>query len=260
MARGLPDVERVKKELSGQLEMKDMKELSTFLGVNFIRDEGGAWLSQSHYCTEVLRRFGMSACKAVKTPASTSSEVDASYSTLEGISKYQELVGSLLFLATRTRPDIALAVNLLTRHCASPTTNNMIAAKRVLRYLKGTEGFALRLENSPREILSAFSDADWAGDRTDRKSTTGILLQLGETSIAWKSSKQSVRKSSGCALCWKNSTKTLHIPNNLRRNYTKIIRPRFYGEHMASETPSTSLCGAILLRNRSIDGWWITYI
>ena len=191
MARELPDVERVKKELSEQLEIKDMKDLNTFLGVNFIRDEGGAWLSQSHYCTEVLRRFDMSAYKAVKTPDSTSSEIDASYSILDDISKYQELVGSLLFLATCTRPDIALAVNLLTRHCASPNINDMIAAKRLLRYLKGTEGFALRLENSPPEILSAFSDADWAGDRTDRKSTAGIFLQLGETSIVWKSSKQS---------------------------------------------------------------------
>ena len=61
MAGELPDVERVKKELSGQLEVKYMKELSTFLGVNFTRDEGRTRLSQGHYCTKVLRRFCMSA-------------------------------------------------------------------------------------------------------------------------------------------------------------------------------------------------------
>lgn len=144
MGRVLSEICRVKKELSVLLDMKDLGKLSSFLGVTFIQDEGGAWLSQRHYCNQVLERFGMKSCKPVATPACL--EVDPlEFSAPTDASRYQEIVGSLLFLSTRPRPDIAVAVTLLSRHNASPTNANMISAKRVLRYLRGTAEFALRL-------------------------------------------------------------------------------------------------------------------
>ena len=189
MGRELSEICKAKEDLSTLLEMKDLGELSSFLGVSFIRDKGGAWLSQSHYCSQVLQRFGMDSCKPVSTPACL--QVDMlEPSTPADTTRYQEIVGSLLFLATRTRPDISVAVNLLSRHNASPTNANMVSAKRVLRYLRGTSEFALRLKTSG-EDLKAFSDADWAGDRKDRKSTSGVLLQIGGSSVVWKSGKQS---------------------------------------------------------------------
>lgn len=185
----LQEVVKVKRELEGRLDMKDLQEMGSFLGVNFARDEGGAWLSQRQYCTEVLLRFGMFTCKPVSTPACIADGWNEDCSGPSDVTKYQEIVGSLLFLATRTRPDISVAVNLLSRHCSSPTNANMVAAKRVLRYLKGTINVSLRLNKSTEE-LRAFSDADWAGDWKDRRSTTGMVLQIGECSVVWKSSKQ----------------------------------------------------------------------
>lgn len=98
-------------------------------------------------------------------------------------------MGSVLHLLTRTRPDIALSVNLLCRNFSSPTSANMVSAKRVLRYLRGTENFALRFSNSSAEMIAA-ADADWAGDREDRKSTSGALINFLNTSIYWKVRKQ----------------------------------------------------------------------
>lgn len=131
----------------------------------------------------------MTSCKPVSTPAFFYIET-LEVSGPSDASRYQEIVGSLMFLERRTRPDISVAVNLISRHNTSPTASNMIAAKRVLRYLKGTTVFALRLEKSGEE-LQAFPNADWAGNRKDRKSTSGVLLQIRETSVVWKSRKQS---------------------------------------------------------------------
>ena len=189
MGKELSEICIVKRELSELLEMKDLGELGSFLRVRFTQDEGGAWFSQNYYCEQVLQGFGMTSCKPVSTPACIDIETIEVSGPCDA-SQYQEIVGSFLFLSTRTRLDISVAVNLISRHNANPTDANMISAKRVLRYLRGTTGFALKLETSGEE-LQAFSDADWASDRKDRKSTSGVLLQIGGTSVVWKSGKQS---------------------------------------------------------------------
>lgn len=99
------------------------------------------------------------------------------------------MVGSLLFIYSRTRPYIRAAVNILCRECARPHQQNLVAAKQVLRYLRGTNDFALELQ-CETEILTAFSDADWGNDRNDRKSVSGYFVQLGHSTIYWKCIKQ----------------------------------------------------------------------
>ena len=181
-------LESVKAALSEKLEIKDLGELGSFLGVKFVRDQGGAWLLQCHYIDEMMNAFGMNGCKGVTTPAVQSIKqtdetkaVDRTY--------YQKMVGALLFLASRTRPDISLAVNLLTRKCSSPTKTDPVAAKRVLQYLSHTRDMGIRLGKHEGQLVG-YCDADWGGDITDRKSTSGILLKIGATPVFWKSRKQ----------------------------------------------------------------------
>ena len=188
IGKNCEDIGNVKRQLSSLLEMKDMGNLSTFLGVSFSRDSDGGLLSQAHYVKLLLSRFGMQDCKPVSTPA-VKEGISEGNKRLANQRQYQELVGSLLFLSSRTRPDIALAVNKLSRHCSRPTEEHMQAGKRVLRYLKGTENFCLRIGKIGL-TLAAYSDADWGGDCTDRKSTSGSLLLLGGTAVYWKSRKQ----------------------------------------------------------------------
>ena len=103
---------------------------------------------------------------------------------------YQAVVGSLLYLSTKTRPDIAYAVSSIARFCARPTKEHWTAVKRILRYLKGTSNLGLLYrEDGPAEI-TGYSDADWAGDIGDRKSTSGHIFLQGVAAISWKSSKQ----------------------------------------------------------------------
>ena len=105
--------------------------------------------------------------------------------------KYQSVVGSLLFLPTRTKPDIAYAVGTTARFSASPTKSHWTAVKRILRYIKGTLDLGLLYSNGESVNLVGFSDADWAGDQNDRKSTSGYIFQLSNGAVSWRSKKQS---------------------------------------------------------------------
>ena len=185
-------LDAVKEELRLYLDGKDMGVLSGFLGLHFTRDSGSAWLSKKSYTMDVLKRFGMEQCKAIDTPMSTGTlaGLNQDNSGKFDTSMYQELIGCLLFLSTRTRPDISACVGILCRFSANPTKLNWVQLKRILRYLNGTINFALRIGESSETKLRAFSDSDWARDRVDRKSTTGVLLRLSASTLCWKTAKQ----------------------------------------------------------------------
>ena len=110
-------------------------------------------------------------------------------SVLPDPSEYRSLVGALQYL-TFTRPDLAFSVHHLCQFMHTPTTSHLEAAKRVLRYVRGTLHFGIHFAPGPL-TFSAFSDADWVSDPTDRKSTTGMVIFLGSSPISWSSKKQS---------------------------------------------------------------------
>jgi hypothetical protein len=107
---------------------------------------------------------------------------------LTDVYAYRSLVGALHYL-TFTRPDISFAVHQVCQFMNAPTDIHLIAAKRVLRYIRGTLNHGLFYTPGPIS-LSAFSDADWAGDPNDRRSTSGLLVYLGHNPITWFAKKQ----------------------------------------------------------------------
>ncbi|XP_019100825.1 PREDICTED: uncharacterized protein LOC109132847 [Camelina sativa] len=103
--------------------------------------------------------------------------------------EYRRIVGSFQYLAF-TRPDISFVVNCLSQYMHSPTDLHWQAAKRLLRYLKGTTTHGIFLKRNNPLSLHAYSDADWAGDSTDYVSTNGYIAYLGHTPVSWSSKKQ----------------------------------------------------------------------
>ena len=105
---------------------------------------------------------------------------------------YRSLVGSLLYLAKQTRPDIMFTVNLLTRHMKAPTNQHWMWGKRLLRYLQGSKGLKLTLTKEASYDLVEESDAEWSGDVKDRKSTTGYYFKLNVrgAALSWGVKKQ----------------------------------------------------------------------
>lgn len=127
----------VKHDLMMHLDVKDLGSLKSFLGVLFGLDSDGGWLLQQHYITQALHRFGMLKCKPAAT--STVYEELMYICQSEGVpadrSHYQELIGYLLFTATRIRPDIAAVVSILFRYSSAPTETHWTCLKQILRYL-----------------------------------------------------------------------------------------------------------------------------
>lgn len=184
----------VKKELGQAFRMKDLGKLHHFLGVKIIQDKhsGVIWIGQPLYTETMLQKFGMLDCKPVDTPVSTGVKPVSGEESEESCDQqlYQAVIGSLLYLSTKTRPDIAYAVSCAARFCAKPTKQHWSAVKRILRYLKGTSRFGLAYKGDTANAVTGYSDADWAGDVGDRKSTSGYVFMLGGAAISWRSSKQ----------------------------------------------------------------------
>ncbi|GKV41340.1 hypothetical protein SLEP1_g48885 [Rubroshorea leprosula] len=190
--------EEFKRAMSNEFEMTDIGLMSYYLGIEVKQMEEGIFISQENYVREVLKRFNMSNCKPVNTPVvsgiklSKFEEGGSVDATL-----FQSLVGSLRYL-TCTRPDILFGVGLVSRYLEAPTTVHLKAAKRILRYIKGTTDFGLNYFASNDFTLRGFSDSDWAGDIDDRKSTTGCVFYMGDTAFTWSLKKQPIVTLSTC--------------------------------------------------------------
>jgi len=105
--------------------------------------------------------------------------------------RYRRLVGKLNYL-TITRPDIAYSVSVVSQFMAAPTVHHWEALEQILCYLKGAPGREILYQNHGHTQIECFSDADWAGSKMGRRSTTGYCVFLGGNLVSWKSKKQHV--------------------------------------------------------------------
>ena len=167
-------------KIAEKFKIKDMGKLHHFLGVKIVYlRKKKIWIGQQTYSIEILKKFQMENSKPVSTPTEPGTKLikASKESQLVDQETYQSAVGSLLYLSTRTRPDIAYAVSSVARYCSQPTLQHWIAVKRIFRYLNGTLDYGLIYEPSDK-AMCGYSDADWAGDCDDRKSTTGYVFKM----------------------------------------------------------------------------------
>eukprot|EP00253_Pinus_taeda_P031088 PITA_31088 len=164
-------INHLKSSLNKKFEMTDLGHLHYFLGLQVLQSKEGIFLSQSKYACDLLCFVHMEDCKPAPSPfqsgvklsvSCTSPEVDATL--------YRQLVGKLLYL-THTRPDLSFAVGLVARFMENPRESHWKAAKRILRYVRGTIQFGIHYSAKATPLLVGFTDSDWAGDPDDRKST-----------------------------------------------------------------------------------------
>ena len=153
-------------------------------------------MSQRKYIEDVLIRFGMENSKSVTTPLDNSIKLSKKMEpiTKEEISEmkmipYQSLIGSLMYLAVSTRPDIAYSVYFLSQYNTNPGKAHWMAAKRILRYLRGTTNHGLVYQKTENPLIG-FVDSDWGASLDDRISYTGFVFKLADAAITWESKKQ----------------------------------------------------------------------
>jgi hypothetical protein len=188
------EMKKVKSDFERKFMMKDMGELHYCLGINIVvnKDEGSVCVNQYQYISNMLKKYGLEDANPAPTPA----DVNVKLEKNDGVSQkadqkaYQSLVGSLLYASVGTRPDIAQAVGAVCKFNANPSEAHMTAAKRILRYLKGTATLCLKYQHTGEMKVIGYSDSDFAGDMDDRHSTTGNIFICAKGAISWLSKKQ----------------------------------------------------------------------
>jgi len=190
------ELDDFKRQLNARFECSDGGAASYFLGFNIFRDrpQRRLYISQEHYIESMLDRFGMLDSKPVKTPLPTTfksqSATDAEFEEARH-EDYPGMVGSIMYAATITRPDIAYAAGLLARTASKWNKAHVIAARHLLRYLRGTSDLCLTYDSIAGErLVLGYADSDWGGCLDTRRSTTGYLFRTFGGPVAWRSRRQ----------------------------------------------------------------------
>ena len=224
------DVEEIKIYLNKNFDMKDLGDLSMFIGLQIERDriKKGISVSQSDYAKKILNRFHMGNAKPIETPLA----FEGSSNTMKGYQPankmlYQQAVGSLMYIMIGSRPDLAHAVGILSQSCSNPTEDNWQEVKRCLRFSKGTTELKLVYQNS-MQIMQGYCDADWGG-KIGSRSTSGYVFVLGSGAISWSSKRQATTALSTTEAeyisIFSASQEAVWLKRMLKKNLQKEIGP-----------------------------------
>ncbi|KAL0641356.1 hypothetical protein Bca4012_102542 [Brassica carinata] len=190
------EIQATKDFLKSVFEIKDLGEMKYFLGIEICRSKEGLFLSQRKYTLDLLKDAGKLDGKTAKTPLEDGYKVPREGEIedsppFKDAKLYRKLVGKLIYL-TITRPDICFAVNQVSQHMQAPKVHHWKMVDRILRYLSGSHGQGVWMGCNGSTEVVGYCDADWAGDRVDRRSTTGYCTFIGGNLVTWKSKKQKV--------------------------------------------------------------------
>lgn len=193
------EIDAFQEAMESEFRMKDLGETTYYLGVHFDHDKDNrtVHLHQNLYIQHTLDRFQMQGAKTAATPLEEGHTLTLEEPWKPGEEEemrgvpYAELLGCLNYLSTCTRPDISYAVSLLSRYSREGKHHrkHWDAAKRVLRYLKGTPRVGITLGGTAPVELRAYSDASLGDDLSDRRSTLAYCTTLGSGPISWKSTR-----------------------------------------------------------------------
>lgn len=175
-------------ELNKMFKTTSTKNVNSFLGIEICcQNNGSIFINQRKYVEKIVERFNLCDANVVSTPIDVSWDLNVTES-LDSTVPYREAVGNLMYLHVVSRPDIGFAINIAARALENPTKNHWSSVKRIIRYVKGT--IDLGLLYCENNNFGAYSDADFAGDKITRKSTTGIVCMYAGAAIVWQSKRQ----------------------------------------------------------------------
>lgn len=185
------ETDKIKRELSSEFKIKDLGSVTQCLGmrVQVDKQKGIVTLDQEQYIEKLCKKFNVQNCKATYTPIEPKLNLNKSEHCNTQL-PYQELIGSMMYLAVLTRPDIVFAVNYLSQFNNCYSDEHWAYAKRILKYLKTTKHFCLTYTASGNNKLEAYVDADWASNILDRRSYTGFFFTLSGGCVSWETRKQ----------------------------------------------------------------------
>jgi hypothetical protein len=179
-------------------ECRDLGPVKEYLGMRVIHNYEAKTLvlDQFDYALKVVKRFGQYNAKPIKTPlpAGYKPKANLGLANSQQISYYQSIIGSLLYLALGTRPDIEHAVIMMSQFAANPSEEHIQRSLHIVKYVAGTLDSKITYhelnEDGFPEGFAAYADADWAGNIIDRRSVTGYIITLAGGAVSWKTARQ----------------------------------------------------------------------
>ena len=234
LADDLAVIREFKGAIAKRWEIKDLGEVKRILGLEVTRNRQAKSIriAQLEFADEIVNEYGLADARPAKTPSGNleSLEPTSENDRLADVDRYQRVIGQLMYLMRGTRPDICFTVSRLSRYVAKPAEKHWKCALQVLRYLKGTRKYGVAYSSQEAsQKLEGYVDSDYAGDRTDRKSTYGSVFMLCGGPVAWSSRKQqsvstSTTEAEYVALCQGNKEAVW-----LRRLLRELGFSRFLG-------------------------------
>lgn len=200
---------QVMEKLQKEFRVKDLGDLSHYLGVKVETDDKSTRISQPAYIEKMIAKFNMEMAENTPTPGTESQQLSKEDGPTDQAGKeemkskpYRGLVGSLMYSYIATRPDIGAALIKAASFCENPGHKHWKAAKKILRYLKGTATTSIEytgeLKKGEKVQITCYCDSDWAQDRDDRRSVSGYVVKLANGAVSWQSKKQPTVALSSC--------------------------------------------------------------
>ncbi|KAK3124837.1 hypothetical protein QOZ80_7BG0594330 [Eleusine coracana subsp. coracana] len=184
-------INKVKTFLCQSFDMKDLGEADVILNIKLIKGENGITLTQSHYVEKLLNHFGYKDSKSSPTPYDPSLILRKNKRIGRDQLRYSQIIGSLMYLASATRPDISFAVSKLSWFTSCPGDDHWRALEQVMHYLVGTMDYGIHYSGY-LAVLEGYSDSNWISDANEMYVMSGYAFTLGGAAVLWRSCKQTI--------------------------------------------------------------------
>lgn len=185
-ARNDTDIIKILKQLKDKFEIREL-EVNNYRGLEVVVKDDAILIHQASYVKKILNNFNMANSNSVTNPIGN---FEQTTEPLRQDVPYRQAIGSLMYLADTSRPDISFAVNRLARKVANPTESDWKQVKHLLRYLSGTVNLGIKYARKGSCAITSYSDSDYAGDTDTSKSTTGFVILFNNAVFHWKTQLQ----------------------------------------------------------------------
>lgn len=186
------DLRKLKSQLVVKLPANDLGKATDFLGIKIRQEQDYIGLGQKKQIMSLVEELGLSESRETNLPCDLSIDLSTAENEVADPSfPYRRVVGVLLYIATHTRPDIALVTSMLARHVENPSMKHQQAVIKTVKYLNTTKDHGIILKPSSSTQLRAHADANWAGEPgAGRRSRSGVVIYYGSAVIYYRSSLQ----------------------------------------------------------------------
>jgi len=231
-------INKIINRIKNNFKVSKCGKANYILGINIEDENKNYSISQTQLIKDILQKFNISNIRKTKTPCTGENKLINGEEKPFNVTKYKSAVGSLIYLARCTRPDIAFSVGKVARNSENPTLSDWKKVVNIMKYLNYTKNYKITYKGQG-EIV-AYTDSDFAGDPIDRKSTSGYMISMNKDPICWQSKKQTVVATSTAEaeyIATSECTKKVLWIRNILKELFNLNKPiKIYTDNLASKT------------------------